>query len=40
MDEYFMHLKEHYPEIRAANTSKVILTGFFYYKTCFFPVWN
>lgn len=34
MDEYFMHLKEHYCEIRAANRLKVILTGFFNYKSC------
>lgn len=32
MDEYFMHLKELYCEIRAANRLKVILTGIFIIK--------
>lgn len=35
MEEYLMYVKEHCPEIRAAN-SKFILKGFFYYKSCVF----
>lgn len=36
MDEYFMHLQEHYPEIRAANRLKVILRVFFIIKAGFY----
>lgn len=36
MEEYFLHLKGHHLEIGAANRLKFILKGFFYYKSCFF----
>jgi len=36
MDEYFMHLKERYPEIRGANRFQSYFNRIFYYKSCFF----